>query len=469
MIAAHRQSAGWGQIMKRSILITLGGLAAAAGIVPVSAADMPSKNFPIPVQTDAWTGFYLGANVGAGPGFALEGDSIRSWIGGFQLGYNYQIDWLVVGVEGNFDWAGVRNNFACGASVCFAEPEWFATAVGRIGAVFGPALFYVDGGAAWTHDTITNVFASDAFLGSQMRPGWTIGAGIEYQVSHNWSVKLEYDYMNFGGQPVTLADDLGNSVSEDVKQQIQLVKVGFDYRFNGSGLGGSMPVMSYAPDSRLSREEDDESAKTIRASSSVSVGKDSFDGVVGGLLALTSDLDKSGPRLYLSGGAGWYQFSKTNGAVQGVYSTGDVLGGYGFVGKNYELNLLAGLSAENDILSESDPTDPVHGTQGGVKVRADLSANPTPKTLFDGEAEYTTAFNAYYTSAKFGYDFFGKEIFVGPLVAAFGDARFNQWRVGGSISQIKVGKLELDISVGYAHDSSVGDGAFADIGLTTDF
>jgi outer membrane immunogenic protein len=455
--------------MKRAILVSLGGLAIAAGIVPASAADLPLRPPPVPAWTDGWTGFYLGANLGEGSGFALDGNSIHSWIGGFQLGYNYQVSWLVVGVEGSFDWAGVRNNFACSASVCLLEPEWFATAVGRIGGAFGSALFYVDGGAAWSHDTVTNVFAGDTFLGSQMRPGWTVGVGIEYQVSHNWSVKLEYDYMNFGEQAVTVTDDLGNSVSESAKLQIQLVKGGFNYRFNGSGLGGGMPVFSYAPDARWLREGEDESPKTIRAASSASVGKDSADALVSGLIALTADLDKSGPRLFISGAAGWYQFGATSGTVNGVYATGDVLGGYGFVGNNYELNLLAGFSAENDILSALDPTDPVHGTQGGVKVRGDISTNPTPKTLFEGEAEYATAFNTYYTAAKFGYDFFGKEIFIGPQVVAFGDARFNQWRVGGSVSEIKIGKFELDFSVGYAHDSSVGAGAFADIGLSTDF
>jgi outer membrane immunogenic protein len=453
---------GW--IVIRLIELTLAGLVVVAGMGSAEAADLSLKARDASSATDGWTGFYLGASVGIGPGFALEGDSIHSWVGGFQLGYNYRINWLVVGVEGNFDWAGVRSNFACNASACFSEPEWFATGVARIGVAFDSAMLYVNGGTAWTHDTVTNVFSSDTFLGSQMRLGWTVGAGIEYQVSHNWSVKLEYDYMNFGGQPLTLTDDLGNSSSENIRQQIQLVKLGFDYRFNGSGLGDSTSAMSHDQ-----KGEDDDSPKTIRASSSASVGKDSADGLLSGLIAVTGDVDKSGPRLFLSGAAGWYQFGAARGTVQGVYSTGDILGGYGVVGKNYEFNILAGLSAENDILSTLDPTDPVHGTQGGVKVRGDISVNPTAKTLFDAEAEYATAFRAYYTSTKFGYDFFGKEEFIGPLVAAFGDARYDQWRIGGSISQIKFGKFELDIAAGYAHDSSVGSGAFAEVGLSTDF
>jgi outer membrane immunogenic protein len=444
--------------MKRSIIGALGALIIGAGIAPVGAADMPS-NAP-PVSTDPWAGFYLGADVA----------NVSGWVGGFHLGYNYRIDGLVLGAEGNFDWSGTRNNFLCGAAqFCSAEPEWFATLVGRVGTTIGPALFYVNGGIAWSRDTITNVFAGETYLGSQIRPGWTMGVGIEYLFSNNWSAKLEYDYMNFGERPVTVSDSLGSSLPEDVKQTMQLIKVGFNYRFNSSGIGANMPVMPYAPEKRATDADDDDSAKNIRATPSLSVGKDSVDGVVAGLFALTNDLEKSGPRLYLSGGAGWYQFGTTGGTVKGIYSTGDVLGGYGFVGKNYDINLLAGVSAENDILSSVDASDPVHGTEGGIKVRSDFTVNPTPKTLFEGEVDYTTAFKTYYSSAKFGYDIFGNEIFFGPQVVAFGDARFNQWRVGGAISQIKFGKAEVDLSVGYARDSSVGSGAFIDLGLNIEF
>jgi opacity protein-like surface antigen len=444
--------------MKRSFTGALGALIIGAGIAPLGAADMASNARP--VSTDPWAGFYLGADVA----------KVSGWVGGFDLGYNYRIDGLVLGAEGNFDWAGTENNFLCGAvELCSADPEWFATLVGRVGSTIGPALFYVNGGMAWSRETITNVFAGETYLGSQIRPGWTVGAGIEYLVSKNWSAKLEYDYMNFGERPVAVSDSLGNSLFEDVKQTMQLIKVGFNYRFNGWGLGADKPVMSYAQEKRATDADDDDSPKTIRATPSLSVGKDSVDAVVAGLFALTNDLEKSGPRLYLSEGVGWYQFGTTSGTVKGLYSTGDVLGGYGFVGKNYDINFLAGVSAENDILSAVDPSDPVHGTEGGIKVRSDFTINPTPKTLFEGEVDYTTAFKTYYSSAKVGYDIFGNEIFVGPQVIAFGDARFSQWRVGGAISQIKFGKAELDLSAGYARDSSVGSGAFVDLGVNIEF
>jgi hypothetical protein len=145
------------------------------------------------------------------------------------------------------------------------------------------------------------------------------------------------------------------------------------------------------------------------------------------------------------------------------------LGGYGFVGTNFDVNLFAGVSAENDMLSVVDASDPVHGTAYGVAAHADASINPTATTILEGEAEYTTAFKAYNTTAKFGYDLFGKGFFIGPQVAALGDARYRQWRAGVDISSLKFGKFDLEFSAGYANDSSVGPGAYAEFGLTTDF
>jgi outer membrane immunogenic protein len=455
----------------------LGPVVLATGTLPVRAADIVPQVSPPARGSDAWTGFYLGANLGAGfgsnqfsnapPGSAPalgSSSSVGGWIGGLQLGYNYQLNWLVLGIEGSFDWAGLKNNSPCASGqLCQAEPEWFGTVVGRVGGTFGSALVYIDGGAAWTHDTMTNVFSADTFMGDQIRFGWTLGAGIEYRLYRNWSVKLEYDYMMFGQQSIRVADSVASSFPENVGQSIQLIKAGFNYRFNSDG--------SVPPTSHASEAGGDDSPKSIRALPSLSVGKDSVDGLVAGLFALGSDsLEKSGPRLYLSGGYGWYQFPATSGRVTGIYSTGAILGGYGWVKENFEVNLLAGVSAENDLLSALDPSDPVHGTQGGVMVRGDVTANPTAKTLIEGEAEFTSAFDAYYTAAKFGYDAFGKGIFVGPMVGALGDARFHQWRVGAAISDIKLfSNVELELAAGYMNDSSVGTGAFGDIGFTIDF
>ena len=462
------------------------------GISPAEAADLLLKAPPSSMPTNPWSGFYLGGHVGYGfgtqdifSGFPTAGAAVNAstnlngWIGGLQTGYNYQFKQLVLGVEGDFDWAGARRDFRCIASasqMCTATSEWFASLVGRVGVVFGPALFYLDGGAAWNFYKLDDVIApsnalpSDFFSGSDIRPGWTLGIGVEYLLSHNWSLKAEYDFMEFGERSITLSDGSGVLSPQELKQTVQLAKVGFNYRFNGAEVDRPVTqVMSYAPEA--SREELEEAEnETIQSFSSLDVGKYAVDGTVGGLFALTKDFEKSGPRLYLEGGAGWYKFFSTGGAVNGVYSSGNVLGGYGWQGEQYELNLLAGLRAENDMLSVIDRGDPVQGTAAGVMVRADTTVNPTKQTLFYAEGEYSTAFQYYYTSAKYGYDITaGKEIFAGPEVTALGDQRYKEWRVGGHISQIKFGKLEVDLSAGFEHNSSVGNGAYGEILVSRGF
>jgi hypothetical protein len=100
----------------------------------------------------------------------------------------------------------------------------------------------------------------------------------------------------------------------------------------------------------------------------------------------------------------------------------------------------------------------------------DAYVTPTQSTMLYGEAEYSTAFRTFYTSGKFGFDVTnGNHIYVGPTASLLGDERFQQWRVGGHLSNLKFGKVEIDISAGYANDSIVGTGAFTHIELSIPF
>jgi opacity protein-like surface antigen len=462
------------------------------------AAELPLKA-PPPPPPPSWTGFFFGANFNPGeattkffdiygpnPDYALDADSkMTGMAGGFQLGYNYQIGQFVVGAKGTFDWASIKHDFSCfsfGNQTCSSTDEWIGSLTGRFGPVIGPALLYVDGGPAWTRDAISNIAGTqacvpaggitvcsapgDLFQGARIMPGWTIGGGIEYRISANWSAFVEYDYFNFGEHPITLADGGTGIFPEDVRQQLQLIQFGFDYALEGPPV--SLAPLAYGPGPSPA-DDDDDTGKAIRVFSLVDVAKDSVDGLVGGLFAFSKDLNTSGPRMWITGGAGAYQYPASGQWIRGVYSSGDLLGGYAFEGDNYEINLLAGASVENDMLSAYDPSNPVNGTEVGPKVRGDVWVNPTEKSLFYGEAEYTTAFQTYYTSAKYGYDVFNKDFFLGPEVTAFGDERFDQWRVGAHITQLKFGQLEVDVSAGFAHDSVVGDGAYGHVEMSREF
>jgi outer membrane immunogenic protein len=476
-------------------LLALGAFAS----MPACAAELPLKA-PPPAPPPSWTGFFFGANINPGtgttkffdiygptPDYALDADAKTSgWLGGFQLGYNYQIGQFVVGAEGSFDWGGIKRDFSCfsfGNQTCSSNDEWVASLTGRFGPVIGPALLYVDGGPAWARDAISNIAGTaacvptggttvcsapgDLFQGSAILPGWTVGGGVEYRVSPNWAVFLEYGYFNFGEHPITLVDGGTGIFPEDVKQQLQTIRVGFDYAFNGAPLG--VAPLAYGEGPPVADSDSDDSGKVIRAFSVLDVGKDSVDGLIGGLFAFSKDIDTSGPRMWITGGAGAYQYPAGGQQIRGVYSTGDLLGGYAFEGNNYEINLLAGATAENDMLSAYDTSNPVNGTAVGPKVRGDIWINPTPKSLFYGEAEYTTAFQTYYTSAKYGYDVFNKGFFLGPEVTSFGDQRFDQWRVGAHVTQLQFGQVEVDLSAGFAHDSVVGEGAYGHVEMSREF
>jgi len=471
---------------------------AVAPSAPTAAADarMFVKARPMPAA-DPWSGFYAGAHGGYGwsqsrlvNAFAAPGEidadpMLRGGLGGFQAGYNFRTDWLVVGVEGEFTWSDLRqNNFSCftfGDQVCSAKSEWFAAVTARIGAAYGAALLYVKGGPAWVRNSFTSLATcagtqpialngvvaacDDMHYASQTRSGWTVGGGLEYLIARNWSLKLEYSYMDFGTRRVTFSDGGGGEFGEDIRQTVNVVKAGFNYYFGAAGPGGggelASPFAARNGNGRPSR---------VTTFVGFDFGKSSYGGMIGAMIAPNRDMDSSGLRIFMLGEAGHYKYPDDAGPIRGTYTGGDLLVGYAFEGDNYSINLLAGGNVTNHMLNDIDTANSVQGTAFGGKVRADAWINPTPATLVYGEADYSTAFRTYYAKAKVGYDITrARRVFIGPEVAALGNERFDQWRVGGHITQMTVGRVQMDISAGYAHDSVVGNAAYGGVEFSTSF
>ncbi len=142
--------------------------------------------------------------------------SSSGFLGGGTVGFNYQFPATnyVLGVEGDFDGSTVHTNddspFGVdgGSIPNDTKLDWFATARARFGYAFGNILPYVTGGGAFGHvdqlrvDTSADPFGN--FSVGSTRTGWTAGAGIEYQVTHNLSVKAEY--LHVGSWPAILRD-----------------------------------------------------------------------------------------------------------------------------------------------------------------------------------------------------------------------------------------------------------------------
>jgi len=250
------------------------------------SADLPVKA-PIiaPAPIFSWTGCYVGGHVGFGWGrnhhtqtgsFTSSGvpvfnataagrvDTSGGLIGG-QVGCNYQFasNW-VFGAQGDAAWTDLTGRaqdplaLAFGLSPGFntisVTTDWLASLTGRLGITAfnnNQALFYVKGGAAWTHNKwdLTNSFNSVFFgltpnLVDETRVGYTVGVGIEYMFTPHWTIFGEYNYYDFRGDKL-LVSNLGPGLPFSFtsnSQQISTVKVGVNYLFN---LGPTPVVARY--------------------------------------------------------------------------------------------------------------------------------------------------------------------------------------------------------------------------------
>ena len=222
------------------------------------AADMrmPVKA-PPPVVAPAynWTGFYIGAHVGGAwgdkdwsdpfgdffstPGGSLGSHNVSGAIAGGQIGYNWQApgsNW-VFGIEGQGSWANLKGDHIFAGDELFrTKVRWLATVAGRLGYAWDRVLLYAKGGAAFAGDKFTHLDTDDniAFSSDKSRTGWMVGGGLELALAGNWTVKGEYNYMDFGNKQVTiLIEDF--RARFDIDQQIHVVKLGINYRFGGWG------------------------------------------------------------------------------------------------------------------------------------------------------------------------------------------------------------------------------------------
>lgn len=234
--------------MRRSAAMwVFGAFVAFSSVVSASAADLPRPVYKAPpllspVPVFSWTGFYVGVNAGygwnrlSGTGtFGSDSLTAKGWLAGGQLGYNYQIGQFVVGVEGEFDWANVKNDSPLFAGTLTIKNDYFITAAARLGYAVDRFLIYAKGGGAWTRDKWDgNDGAGGTVSATSNRSGWLLGAGVEYAFLGNWSAKLEYDYLMFPSVTPTFTTTGGLAVigTSSIKARTQLLKAGLNYRFN---------------------------------------------------------------------------------------------------------------------------------------------------------------------------------------------------------------------------------------------
>ena len=219
----------------RKISIALAGLMIAT-CSAANAADLPRKApvQPIaPIQLYNWTGFYVGVNLGGAWTNASTGGvegNLAGVIGGGQLGYNWQANQLLLGIEGDFQGSGQTGSGSTTVGgITYntsSKIPWFATLRGRLGYVNGPWLIYATGGAAWLKYEL-DVSAAGATVGDHTtKAGWTAGGGVEWMFMPKWSAKLEYLYIDTSSTSVTL---FGNTFDARAKESV--LRAGVNYHF----------------------------------------------------------------------------------------------------------------------------------------------------------------------------------------------------------------------------------------------
>jgi outer membrane immunogenic protein len=238
-------------------------------LIPVGsafAADMPVKAPPLPYTAPpSWTGLYFGGEIGGGwateqvtvvtnppaaafpPGTVFNPVDDSGILGGLYAGYNYQINQIVVGIDGDYTWAGLKGT-ATDISIVNGDIahesnaiNWISTVTGRLGYATNNWLLFVKGGWAWAgfSATSTTNTPGGAFVASTTssgtRDGWTLGGGLEWKFAAHWSGKVEYDYVKFDTATFSINEinDVGvmSTPIRSATSSLNMLKAGVAYHF----------------------------------------------------------------------------------------------------------------------------------------------------------------------------------------------------------------------------------------------
>jgi outer membrane immunogenic protein len=233
--------------MKASLIFAA---ALALASAPAAAADLVAKPrgyAPPGAPAFSWTGCYIGVQAGGGvlSDSHVGPDNARGngAIAGGQLGCNYQIGMLVLGLEADGFWSSIRNE------ATFSESDFIDSnraknkhdfdIAARFGIAFDRTLIYGKAGWVWGKfdfdftETGSDFFDSDK--GSATLNGVLIGAGVEYALTQNWTTKFEYNYLNFTSKNVNFiaaCDDSSSceSFSRSVSADKHVFKLGINYK-----------------------------------------------------------------------------------------------------------------------------------------------------------------------------------------------------------------------------------------------
>ena len=217
-----------------------------AGLIAIGFAGAAQAAAPIPSDIPYWRGFYIGGNVGGAWNSTCDNWSLNdpasndpmlvsafthtscpnngAFIGGAQIGYNFQYDRWVWGIGLDYDqwhaknrtrsfnnFPGLVPTFPSGTATFTGEvsPNGFAILGPRVGYAFGNVLPYVRAGGVYAGGsrtstatyTATGDASPDAYFsgGKDFKSsGYGVGAGVDFLINDHWFLRVEYTHVNLG-------------------------------------------------------------------------------------------------------------------------------------------------------------------------------------------------------------------------------------------------------------------------------
>jgi outer membrane immunogenic protein len=232
-------------------------LTAVAGPEPLPSGKEMKQVAPAPPPECNWTGFYIGLNVGGQFGHSEDKD-LDDWdfvdkpwgysesgvVAGGQVGYNYQWNWLVLGVEAdggymNLEGSGVEPNPFDDRLRGESDSDFYTTFRGRIGVAVHSCLFYATGGGIGVNYDTRAIDTGSSSIDAHKQEfdwGYTVGGGIEHMFGCHWSIKAEYlyfalDRQDFSGVGTNNIGTNGDRFGFNGDTTGHIVRAGLNYKF----------------------------------------------------------------------------------------------------------------------------------------------------------------------------------------------------------------------------------------------
>lgn len=207
------------------------------------AADIIRSSEPVvSAPAFSWDGFYAGGQIGGSWGRskghawnATDSDTMKAkpdgFIGGLYAGYNFDAgNNIILGADTDFVWGDVKGTDSKDGVKYRVKQKWVGSTRLRAGYAVDRFLPYIAGGVAYgkVDSSVRNDAGVTAFSKDKTRAGWTLGAGVDYAMTDNVLLRMEYRYTDFGKKTYYISNADTNA---RIKYNSNDFRVGVAYKF----------------------------------------------------------------------------------------------------------------------------------------------------------------------------------------------------------------------------------------------